>query len=361
MRSRMTYLTGVAIVLLASLLARQSLAVEETNPPRIRPDRDKSKVVCVSDDWAVYRNSELIESTRFNRGPRFIHRFYRQQLSEPDANFAFRIVGGAGWGDHGVTIKPDGTIFFVDHHTMNWCDPDGTVRSSAEVRNGMIRRVYVDGIVVQAGSRSVNNGKGIEAARALFIPIKGSNLDFEHELEIAPAGVKSLQYDEPARHGDVLTWMAENTLHFFNLQTGARSTIPVDDKNGAEFSLRNASVSAFDGDTILAGSNVVLDAKTGNRLASNWNDKRINRLFATRSRIAYRLKDGQLDAIDIMHPNRLAVHLEVVPTEPVWQNSKGLLIWTGTEWKLVPWLTSLPREDAEQGGQPDRVTLIVIS
>lgn len=318
---------------------------EETDLPRIRPDRGESELMCVTDGWAVWRTSELIEETRHHRGQRFIHRFYRQRLSEPLASFAFRFVSGPGFG-RGMTIDSDGTIVFVDRYTVKWCDPDGTIRSSDPVRDGMICRVYVDGVVVQAGSRVVNDGKEIEAAPASFIPIKGRSLDFAHEVEIAPAGVKSLSYGEPIRHGNVLAWMASKRLHLFNVQTGVASIMPADDKNETEFNLRNTRVIAFDGETVLAGSGVVIDANTGKRIASNWDDKRIISLFATRSRIGYRLKDGQLEAVDIMHPSRPPMHLADVPHPLVFQSEAGLLIWTGAKWKTVPWLSSFPEQSA---------------
>jgi hypothetical protein len=245
-----------------------------------------------------------------------------------------------------MTIEPDGTIVFVDRYTVKWCNPDGTIRSSDPARNGMIRRVFVDGVVVQAGSRVVNDGKEIEAAPASFIPIKGRNLDFAHQVEIAPAGVKSLSYGEPMRHGDVLAWMASKRLHLFNVHTDVATILPADDKNKTELNLRNARAIAFDGETILAGSNVAIDAKTGKRIASNWGDKRINYLFAIRSRIGYRLNDEQLAAVDIMHSNRPPVHLATVSHPPVFQSEAGLLIWTGARWKTVPWLSSFPDESA---------------
>src|SRR5262245_29924521 len=140
MRFRSEYLIGVVIILVTSLFARQPLSGEETDPPRISLDRDNAEVLCVSEDWAVWRTSELIETNRYNRGPRFIHRIYRQRLAEPDATFAFRIEAGYGWGTGGVTIKSDGTIVFLGTYCVKWCDPDGTLRSS-EIRSG-IRRVY---------------------------------------------------------------------------------------------------------------------------------------------------------------------------------------------------------------------------
>lgn len=335
------HLAVISTVILACALTRPSLAFEETDAAQIRPDRDTAHIVTVSEGWAVWRTSELIEETRFNRGQRFIHCFYRQRLSDPVADFAFRVVAGPGWGRERIlTIAPDGTISFADGYAVKWCDSKRTISTSERVGNGMICRVYVDGIVVQAGSRSVNHGKGIEAAPAWFIPFDGMKLDFAHQLDIVPAGVRSFWDTEPVRHGNVLTWMTPDRLHFFNLKKGERWTTLIEDKNTTEFNLQNCFVTAFDGQTILAGSNVVLDAETGKRLATNWNDKRINRLFATHDRIGYRTNQGQLDAIHIMDPTRSAVDLTNVRSQSVWQDSKGLLFWNGTAWKHLPWLSA---------------------
>lgn len=268
-----------------------------------------------------------------------IHRFYRQRLDEPVASFAFRKIGGRGWGQL-MVVDSEGTIILADGNTVKWCKRNGAV-SASEPANEGIRRVYTDGIVVQAGSRSVNDGKGIEAARAMFIPFNKTALDVEHAVELAHAGQRNLMYSEPARHGDVLAWMTADKFQFFNVRTRSSSTVPLDDKNQTELNLRNASVTAFDGETILVGSNVVVDAKTGNRFASNWNDKRINGLFTTRNRIGYRLKDGRLEAIDLMHQNHPPEQLAKVPYPPVFQNDSGLLIWTGANWKTMSWLKEL--------------------
>ena len=48
----------------------------------IRPDLGDASLLWASEEWAVWRKSQMIEETRGNRAPSFNHWYYRQRLSE---------------------------------------------------------------------------------------------------------------------------------------------------------------------------------------------------------------------------------------------------------------------------------------
>lgn len=324
------------------LFEKSSLRAEERQ--RIDPARDEARVVHVENGWALWRTSTPVEEFKGARIALATHRFYRQRLTEKEATYAFEKVGGAGWGSSLVAIEPSGVIVFAEGYFISWCDMEGKIESTEEIHSGMFRRVYADGVVVQAGSTTSSDGKSVEAAAAYFLPFKGKAFDHKNQWKIAAAGVKSLSYSEPARHGDTLTWMADNHLHFANLMARKRSKVAVEDRNKTELNLRNTSVTAFDGETILLGSNVVVDCKTGKRIATIWNDDRINYLFATRRRIGYRLIENTIDAVDLLDATRAPKFIEKTETRHIFPTSDGLVWWTGTAWKTQPWLQSFPAE-----------------
>jgi hypothetical protein len=328
---------AAACFTILALCTKQSFSVEEMDPQQLRPDGGESELICVANHWAVWRTSELIEKTAGYCGRFYVHRFYRQRISEPLANFAFRGTGLVAYGRN-MTIESDGAIVFVERYTVRWCEPDRTMQSSEGVKEGMIRCLFVDGVVVQAGSRVINDGKDIENARASFIPFKGRSLDRAHEVQIAPAGAKSLGYGDPVRHGHLLAWVTGETFYIFNLQSSTLVQVPTDGFNYA-----TCRITAFDGETLVVGSLFAHDAKTGKRLAGSQVVGPGN-LFAVRNRIGYGVRDGWIEATDLTSAVRPSVRLSATSEGPIGQGTEGLMVWTGGKWKVVPWLSSVPNE-----------------
>ena len=118
--------------------------------------------------------------------------------------------------------------------------------------------------------------------------------------------------------------------------TGERSCVAIED-DGTQFNLRHTYVEAFDGQLALLGSNVVVNALTGKRVATNWDDKRIGYLTMTNEGIGYRVVDGKLEAIDLGKPETHPVLLSDKAHQPIARTASGVLIWTGDAWKTIPW------------------------
>lgn len=332
-----TYYFLVALAFYATKVS----AAEKQDLQTIHPVRNAAILECVSEDWAVWRTSELIEETRSDRGQAFHHRFYRQRLTEPAARFAFGSVGSR-IGDpaairKSMAITPDGTIVVRDGYTVEWQHRNGSTDVSQRVED-MIRQVYADGILVQAGT-SVLTGP----AQARFIPFKQNRLDFENEVEVPPTGIKSFQYGEPVRHENVFAWLTSDRVHFFDLGSGRQSQILLVDF----FNSRILRVTAFDGATIVVGRRFAFDAESGTLLANPTGSDHYSGLLAARNRIGYSIQGGWLLAIDLVTSKRAPVRLAEVSQELLAESSKGITVYTPRGWKLVPWLLSLPANDIE--------------
>ncbi len=295
----------------------------------IRVDRREAELLHVVDGWAIWRTSEHIDNGG-SRKSLSEHHFYRQRIPDPNAHLVLHAVEGTGFRPF-QAIADDGTLIALIGDRIRWFRPDGTVKESGAVGlNRMRIRAYPDGVMLR-----VSRPRSAVMSH-VFVPFRGEELDFQNQIEIRSWGDR-LWRAEPVRCGSVMAWNTPEGLRRLDLKTGMRSVAPFDGKNQTEFNLRNANVTAFDGELVLLGSNVVVDAMTGHRIATNWDDKRINRLFLTHDGIGYRVHEGKLEAIDIRQPNQPAVFLSLAPHQPIASTKSGLLLWTGDKWKTIPW------------------------
>src|SRR5690606_5064674 len=112
------------------------------------------------------------------------------------------------------------------------------------------RGIYSDGVLVQRGGR--------QPGPLRYIPFKDHQLDFQNEVEVAPAGVKAFGHGEPVRHGSLFAWTTRDALNFYDLSTAKRWSTPVPFDLGVT---HRATV--FDGETVVALRFLPFDAKTG--------------------------------------------------------------------------------------------------
>ena len=320
----------------------------------IRVDQQRADLLLVVDGWAIWRTSDLIESTRHNRGPRFVHRIYRQQISDPVAKLAKEFVAGAGTNPC-QSIKPDGTLICLNKlgNQVEWIRPNGVVEKSQTLDHTCrIEKVYNDGVLILwTRYEIVEKFKRKQETWYTFAPFDDDQIDLSKQVKIR-SDVGPLVYfrgDEPFRYDNRMVWWMEGRLYVVDLKTGVRKEVLDQDRNGREFNLRNAYVSGFDGELVLLGSNVVVDAKTGERVATNWDDKRINRIMLTHNRIGYRFVEGNLEAVDLENPDRKPVVLAEKVQQPAGRTKKGILVWNGKAWKTVPWYVP------DSANKPDQI------
>ncbi len=324
-------------------------------PRTIQVDRDEVTLLLVVDDWAFWRTSKLIESTRYNRGQFFEHRIFRQRISEPTATLVLETTSGPGFNPC-QTATADGTLICLSlaQDRVQWIHPDGTVKESQEIdtserfvnsqrveRNFAIEKAFQDGSLIR-WTRITYIPKKFKPKLEMwhtFAPFKANRIDLTRQVTIRPETETLYQFrgSEPFRAGEKLVWCTNGELHIVDLKTGIRSQIPLDRREGTEFNLQNTYASGFDGDLVMLGGNVVVDVANGKRIATNWVDERINYMVMTHARIGYRILDGNLEAVELENPDRKPVFLSKCPQLPVARTKPGILVWLDGAWRTVPW------------------------
>jgi hypothetical protein len=312
----------------------------------IRPGRDEAKLLCVSGDWAVWVVSTPVEAERNFRLSRAVHRFYRQRLSEPDAKFIFEKTSGAiGFRDvrnaSFIAVTGDGTLVSTGTYSVQWHGPGGELHVSPAIKG--FQQLHPDGVLLKQPSGPA------PLKPIVFIPFRGRQLDLERAVEIVPEGMHRPGYTVyPVRHKDAFAWSEPKKLHFFDIRSGIRREVSMPPFQG-DHHLFEAT--AFDGQT-LACQAISFDAETGAALGGVEYWKRTHYLvFAVRNRIGYWLRKplmasrtGMLEAVDLASPDLRAVPLLEAPESPIGQSDEGLTVWTGREWKRLPWLERFPSD-----------------
>ena len=305
----------------------------------LRVDRQEAVLLHVVDGWAIWRTSPPVEIKRRSRLSRADFRIYRQRIPDPVAHLVLHTVQGAGFNPC-QAIADDGTLITLSRmgNSVVWYRPDGTVEESVKVgERDKLLRAYLDGVILQANRTHFIDGftPRVETSH-FFVPLRGKELDFDNQVKIRSDADSPFQGTEPLRSGNILLWNTPQGLRRIDLKTGERSCVAIED-DGTQFNLRSAYVEAFDGQLALLGSNVVVDAQTGKRVATNWDDKRINYLTMTNEGIGYRVVDGKLEAIDLGQPEKPPVVLSEEAHQPIARTASGVLMWTGDAWKTIPW------------------------
>ena len=237
---------------------------------------------------------------------------------------------------------------------MQWFRPDGTTVESQEIdtseefvnrqrieRDFTIEKAFQDGALIR-WTRITYTPKEFKPKLEMwhtFAPFNDNRIDLANQVTVRPKTESMYQFQgsEPFRAGDRLVWCINAELQVVDLKTGIRSQIPLDRRVGTEFNLQNTYASGFDGDLVMLGSIVMVDAANGKRIAANWADKRINYMVMTHDRIGYRILDGNLEAVELENPGRNPVFLSKCSQLPVAKTKSGILVWLDGMWKTVPW------------------------
>jgi hypothetical protein len=303
----------------------------------IRVDRKEAELMRVVDGWALWRTSKPVD----NNGSRLItaeFHFYRQRIPDPNAHLVLHTIAGAGFNPF-QAITEDGTLIALTSESIMWYRLDGSIDKSTRVgKNESLLRAYPDGALLQ-----VTRGRVITH---VFVPFMGKDIDFEKRIQIRSWDDR-LWRAQPVRHGNMMVWNTPEGLWTLDLKNGKRSSVVI--KNDPpQFDLRKANATAFDGKLALLGSNAVVDAMSGERVATNWDDERINRIVMTHGRTGYRLWDGNLASMDLDDPQKKPVLIAKGVQEPMAETKEGILAWHSNRWNKILWHTP------EKGDNPDR-------
>ncbi|MEZ6055280.1 MAG: hypothetical protein R3C01_01120 [Planctomycetaceae bacterium] len=288
-------------------------------------------MLLVVDGWALWRTQKPIDNGGA-RNSSAEHSLYRQRIPDPNAHLVLNCVMAINANPF-QAIADDGTLIAIwGSDNVRWIHPDGTVKDADTKRGSHRMGAYPDGIHVTEW-----NDKHDQLID-LFIPFRGEALDFENQIEIRSRESRNWTA-APVRFGNVMVWSTPKELHTVNVKSGQRTSVPLDKKGEIKYGLKDSYVTAFDGEWALLGGGIVVDVKTGNRIADRWDDKRLG-LFATHKGIGYRVHEGNLEAVDVVRPDQPPVVLSKAPYQPMARTASGWLLWTGQEWKRVPWYVS---------------------
>ncbi len=311
------------------------------------PATNKADLVCVTDTWALWHTQELIEETRGHVAQSFVHRFYRQRLSESKASLAitFRDTSTLKL----ASVTPDGTVLLWNRMHLSFCLPDGTTKTNPELLS--IAAVYSDGVLLRDWS-------------VYFVPLRDGDLDMQKKVEVIPVpawitlrsalprAYKPYPWEgnfrsvRPLRHADLLVWIGEAGLEVFDLRDGKRSQTPLHGERLPRGRTQGPApfqpVIAFDGETAVSGIGIY-DAKTGEfkrlpeqHLATRSTFSPV--ILAVRHRIGYCFASDHLVAVDLTASTASSRQL-IEARPPIAETEHGLIVRSGTKWVTVPWLT----------------------
>jgi hypothetical protein len=339
-RQRRSLATIVVFVLVShSAIAQDTL----------RPDKTDANLLCVTGTWAVWQTSELIESTREHRAQGFVHRLYRQRLSEPEAYLVHTRTDTRG--PMAATVTKNGTVALVTRSRLSWHRRKG---ASVEEQTYPVdvAAMYPDGILRYASTTRFGRDT------VFFVPFKNDRLDMTAEIKLISTRNAITIYSPIARHGSLLAWILvdvregqvrnptavwDATLHVYDLESGKR--------RAAKLSVplhKSYRATAFDGDVVMVHS-YVFNARTGKSLNAVGYPKRPSHMssaFAVRNRIGYYIHNKSLFAIDLLSKESPSIKLASVPKiGDCAQTASGIIVWNGKKWKTVPWLKEWPQSD----------------
>lgn len=326
----------VLAILFSAVLTNQSLAQVKA-PKEIQVDKQEAHLLVASEKWAYWQTAEPIDKNGPHGQTRYTYRTYRQQIPAKTATLVPE--ANKGLNRRVVTIDANGALVVRGHRQIFWFRTDGTTAQSPKLEfEQSFLKVYDDGVIIKTRRASRNDNGPVMRTSHSFTPLVGVEPDQENSIEIRSETDPKFGRSEPVRHGRELVWMTAQGLRAFNLDTARRTELPMDNKNETEFNLSNCHATAFDGELVLLGGNVVVDAKSGARVATNWADKRISNVFLTNRGVGYRLYEGKLEAVELRRPDQSAVLLSHASKKTLITSTEtGLLIWTGHDWKTVPW------------------------
>ena len=333
---------------LAIVIALVLVPCSATSQDEIAPDKADARRLCATNTWAVWQTSELVESTRGYRAESYVHRFYRQRLSEPRAHlFHTRTDTRTRML---ATVTTNGTVALVSRKRLSWYKRNG--ESVTEPIHVNVLGLYPDGILrgvvhhepIKPGQRTPS---GIGHKMIFFIPFKNDRLDMPAQVKLLTLEFETYHgggvYPRVARHGRQFAWILldvrkrkvssptdawDATLHVHDTDSGEQWAVKL-----SRLLHRSCEVTAFDGDVVKVFRSA-FDARTGQNL------------FAARNRIGYYVSNQSLYATDLRSSKRPTIKLASVPRpSDCAKVASGIRVRNGREWKTIPWLTEWPQSD----------------
>jgi hypothetical protein len=305
------------------------------------PSSDRAaRLLKVQPKYALWLSSELHAETALHRAQRFTHRFYRQRLDEPKAEWIYELVDTSV--RYTAAIRDDGSLLLEAGRRFHFVPTTGP---AVEQELGWLEclAVYPDGLLAEDWSARDRR----QFQPVYFVPFDGERLRLDDRILVVEAGVKSFAGEEglgypgePYRQADVLVWVVDSTLHAFDLKSRQRKAL----KLGRDLHA-NYRVTAFDGATVVCGV-YAFDAASGELLGEPEYAKRprnVASVFAVRSAIGYYYESGALRATDLAARDGASIRVrDALPVVPL-QSDDGLTVWDGRRWTLVPWLKTVRR------------------
>ena len=344
------FVSALMVIIFLSLLASPVATAQET----IDPAKVDASLIGITDKWAVWKTRELIKETERNVAQSFIHRVYRQNLSEADASLVHtRRDTDSGFT---ATVTEDGIVAIVSRGQMTWCLADGT--SKVDPADHLSRpELYPDGAIV-------HDATGHEFRSVDFIPFKNQSLDFDSKVELIPAGVRRFR-SPVVRDGGRLAWlrfeprkegdrekMGLATLHVYSIEDSKHTTQQL--KSPLVY---NTEATALGENLFIAGWQI-FDVESGERLnpVNRSKERRgLSKIFAIRNNIGYylwprkgNLHTRNLHAVDLLNPKLPSIELLELPVPfNVTQTKAGITSWDGKGWQTTKWLKQWPGSDVQ--------------
>lgn len=307
---------------------------------QLDPSSDSAaRLLTVQPRYALWLSSELHAETALYRAQTFTHRFYRQRLDQPKAEWIYELVDTSV--RYHAAIRDDGSLLLEARRQFHFVPTTGL---AVKQELGWLEclAVYPDGLLAQ--DWSVRDRRQFQPV--YFVPFDGERLRPDDRILVVEAGVKSFTAEEglgypgePYRQGDVLVWVVDSTLQAFDLKSRQRKAL----KLGRD--LASSRVTAFDGATVVVGV-YAFDAASGDLLGEPEYAKRpknVLSVFAVRHAIGYYYEAGALRATDLSARDGASIRVrEALPVVPL-QSDDGLTVWDGRGWTRVPWLEKVRR------------------
>ncbi len=344
-----------SMAIIALLWAPLQVLAQTAESDALDPATNKADAVCVTDTWALWHTQELIEETRGHVAQSFVHRFYRQRLSESKVSLAITLR------DRSVpmlaNVTRDGTVLLWKRGNLSYYQPNGTTKAYPEPLP--IVAIYPDGVLLHD-----TLGTDADVGPVFYVPLRDGELDMPKKVEIIPkpAGLvlrptfprvykldpalSLFRHVLPLRHADLLVWIGETGLEVFNLHNGKRSQTPLRGEKLPRGGMHGPApfqpLTAYDGETAVSRIGI-FDTRTGEfkrlpvqRLSNRSVFSPV--VLAVRHRIGYCFAYGHLVAVDLTASTASSRQL-IEARPPIAETEHGLIVRSGTKWVTVPWLT----------------------
>ena len=337
-------LAGICAFLLGAMVAPR--AAGEDGVPAFTPAG--GHLVHSTGSWQVWTIKDEPGDPRWRAVP-YRTRYFRQRHGADRAELAFEMRGS--YSLKVATVLEDGTLVLHYLTELTWARP-GRESTAKRLRIGDDRAHVVrgdpDGLLIQPYLLN-------DEAPVYFVPISGHALRWSAKVRLTKEAVSVSSPPRFVRGGDVIAWHR----NVYDLRTRTRRPLAP-----------HAEPTACDGKTLAlraydAPDHVVRVVQLGSgeepltiRLDRNAGDHPV---FAVRHRIGYLVSYGRgegpatLHALDLRSserrtkallvlkgpPRRPPIRRQHLPV-PHFTTDAALVVWTGKDWKTLPWLEVWP-------------------